>query len=371
MQSNELKPISSGINDTRLWIAIHSGLYSNSVLKELIQKGMSIYNIIKAMKLGLISLSYCELFYFKKFNIEPYNLEFKESWNKFSDELILNLVCTGLSEMNCWNIIIYGIMLQSPNILRHLILSGIDVPGILNWQSPINFASSKIILFLKHIGINENVIKLVEKYGIDEETEQMLIDLGLNEMGEKLSELEELICECSLTILESNSCSEIIENIETNNSESIFSSTSIPDCYTIPDFFQQCICQCHLLSKNNAMFQSIIRNDYLRQNVMVPLSWAMATSLEYKPSNPIHFMVYQLLKWTYNNISEIKKDNVQQLIALSTIKMDHKLIVKKHLKKKLIENEKTIDNIPCDFCEDYQKLYRIKKQYWKCVKSLK
>lgn len=28
-----------------------------------------------------------------------------------------------------------------------------------------------------------------------------------------------------------------------------------------------------------------------------------------------------------------------------------------------------MDNIPCDFCEDYQKLYRIKKQYWKCVKK--
>lgn len=46
MQSNELKPISNGINDTRLWIAIHSGLYSNSVLKELIQKGISIYKSI-------------------------------------------------------------------------------------------------------------------------------------------------------------------------------------------------------------------------------------------------------------------------------------------------------------------------------------
>lgn len=44
IQSNELKPISSGINDTRLWIAIHSGLYSNSVLKELKQKGISIHN---------------------------------------------------------------------------------------------------------------------------------------------------------------------------------------------------------------------------------------------------------------------------------------------------------------------------------------
>lgn len=51
MKSNELKPISSGINDTRLWIAIHSGLYSNSVLKELIQKGISIYIKIFIIKI--------------------------------------------------------------------------------------------------------------------------------------------------------------------------------------------------------------------------------------------------------------------------------------------------------------------------------
>lgn len=149
---------------------------------------MPIYSIIKAMKLGLVSLSYCELLYFREFDIEPHNLEFKEMWfNKFNDGLILNLRLTGLSEINCWNIIIQGVVLQTPIILRHLILSGIDVPGILNWQSPFNFASSKIIEFLKHIGIEEDVIQLVEQHGIDEETEEMLIDLGLDEMETKLS----------------------------------------------------------------------------------------------------------------------------------------------------------------------------------------
>lgn len=149
---------------------------------------MPVYSIIKAMKLGLVSLSYCELLYFREFHIEPHNLEFKEMWfDTFDDRLILNLRPTGLSEINCWNIIIYGVALQTPIILRHLILSGIDVPGILNWQSPFNFASSKIIEFLKHIGIEEDVIQLVEQHGIDEETEEMLIDLGLDEMETKFS----------------------------------------------------------------------------------------------------------------------------------------------------------------------------------------
>lgn len=60
---------------------------------------------------------------------------------------------------------------------------------------------------------------------------------------------------------------------------------------------------------------------------MVPLSWAVAKTLEYNPSDPVHFIGYKLLQWTCNNISQTEKDKHQQLIALSTIKMDHKLIV--------------------------------------------
>ena len=143
------------------------------------------------MKLGLISLSYCELHYFKEFNVEPYSLKFKEMWTtKFNDELILNLRSTGLDDIICWNIIVHGVALQTPNILCYLTLSGIDIPGILNWQSPVNSASSKIIEFLRFIGIEENVVQLVEQYGIDEETEQMLVDLGLDAMEEKFPILE-------------------------------------------------------------------------------------------------------------------------------------------------------------------------------------
>ncbi|XP_033178333.1 uncharacterized protein LOC100741710 [Bombus impatiens] len=361
--------ISNGISDKRLWITVYSGLYSISVLKELRMKGMPIYSIIKAMKLGLISLSYCELLYFREFHIEPHNLEFKEMWfNTFNDRLILNLRSTGLSEINCWNIIIYGVVLQTPIILRHLILSGIDVPGILNWQSPFNFASSKVIKFLKHIGIEEDVIQLVEQHGIDEETEEMLTDLGLDEMETKFSITEELICECNLTILEPTcSCLEITqESCRTNSSKSSFSFPSRPDCY------QQYACRCHILAKNETVHElTAQQNDYLRQNIMVPLSWAVAKTLEYNPSDPVHFIGYKLLQWTCNNISQTEKDKHQQLIALSTIKMDHKLIDKKHLEKegliKTLNQKAIIRNIPCNICKNHQELYRIEKQCWKCV----
>lgn len=156
---------------------------------------MPLYTILKGMKLGLTSLDQTEILYFKDYKIEPHAMQYREIWkkcfnNEFSNELILNLQPTGLSVADCWDIIIYGVVLQNLPILRHLALSGIDVPGILNWQSPIKSASSKIIAFLRHIGIEEEDVRLVEQYGVDEETEQMLIDLGLNEMEEKCSNTE-------------------------------------------------------------------------------------------------------------------------------------------------------------------------------------
>lgn len=59
---------------------------------------------------------------------------------------------------------------------------------------------------------------------------------------------------------------------------------------------------------------------------MVPLTWAMARTLNYNPTNPIHYTAYQLLHWIHN-VSEIEKETLRQSVALDTIKMDHKLIV--------------------------------------------
>ena len=59
---------------------------------------------------------------------------------------------------------------------------------------------------------------------------------------------------------------------------------------------------------------------------MVPLSWAMAKTLEFKPTDPLHYTAYQLLRWAHN-VSETEKNALQQLIALATIEMDRKLTV--------------------------------------------
>lgn len=220
---NQMILLERSTNNTgnkRLWMTIQSGLYSTKVLKILQGKGicigricigsilfsksilinpkhflgMSIYSIIKAMKLGLINLTYCELVYFKDFKVESYILEFKRKWSSaFDDELISNLKTTGLNESECWNIVVYGIRFQSQRIHCHLMLSGIDVPGILNWQSPVNDATPEITQFLRHIGINEDIIQVVEQYGIDDETIRLLIDLGLHKMKRKSSTVEALL----------------------------------------------------------------------------------------------------------------------------------------------------------------------------------
>ncbi|XP_076757252.1 uncharacterized protein LOC143427207 [Xylocopa sonorina] len=95
---------------------------------------------------------------------------------------------------------------------------------------------------------------------------------------------------------------------------------------------------------------------------MVPLSWALTRTLKSKPSDPIHFTAYQLLRWVHGNISQTKKDTLHQLIALSTIAMDQKLIMKKHSEKEKLSkklNEETMRNTPCNIC-NHQEICHIK-----------
>nr|XP_034185214.1 uncharacterized protein LOC117606624 [Osmia lignaria] len=356
------------INNERLQMTISSGLYSTSVLKKLEENGMSMYSILKAMKLGLISLNCCELNCFKDFNVVSYILEFKEMWSKkFNDELILNLKPMGFTESECWNIIVHGIMFQNLNILYRLTLSGIDVPGILNWHSVINLTSPEIIQFLKHIGIAKDIIQLVKKYGITEETEQMLIDIGFDEMKEQLSNMEEVVCDYKLTVMESSTSSleKLQDTCKTTDLKSTSSSTDTSN------YFQQYACLCHLLAENKTVAElTAQRNDYLRQNIMVPLSWAMAKTLEFKPTDPLHYTAYQLLRWAHN-VSETEKNALQQLIALATIEMDRKLTEKIRLEEEeeLIRNlnEKNTKNTVCKDSKQFEKYARKSlKKYETC-----
>ncbi|XP_031830212.2 uncharacterized protein LOC116425981 [Nomia melanderi] len=103
---------------------------------------------------------------------------------------------------------------------------------------------------------------------------------------------------------------------------------------------------------------------------MVPIAWAMARTLKYKPSDPLHYLAYELFHWKHGNINQQKKESIKESIALATVAMDRKLILRKHMEqKKLIkdQNEEAMKNIPCIICKKRQELHRIKEACWKCV----
>lgn len=144
---------------------------------------MSPRSIMKAMKCGLLGLTSEELNYFQDFGVKTN----ADTWTnkKLDDKLIWNLVATGLTENQCWTIIMYGLVSQDETILYRLLSNGIDVSGILNWQEKVKPASPTIIRFLKKLGMDESTCNYVEENGIDDEVKDILIDLGYNKCREK------------------------------------------------------------------------------------------------------------------------------------------------------------------------------------------
>ncbi|XP_039313891.1 uncharacterized protein LOC105195060 isoform X2 [Solenopsis invicta] len=337
---------------------------------------MSPRNIVKAMKYGLLSLAPEELKYFQGFGAETD----AGTWSKrLDDKLIWNLAATGLTENQCWTIVTCGLASQDGDTLYRLLSSGIDVPGILNWQGKVKSASPTVIRFLKKLGLDEGTCNYVEENGIDEEAEDVLIDLGYNEYREKeaLGVVEEILCECSLIILESRSTfseGKTTESASDNSSktscglsETAFSDISITTSTQYDP--ATCICYTNLLPKKRGS-ETLKRNDYLRQNVMVPLSWAISRALRYQPSDPKHYIAHQLLRWKYGNVSQEEMHSAQQFIASATIMMDQKLVQECKRKEDLVKcfNQNTAKDIVCDVCLERQKLHRIKKCCWKCIR---
>lgn len=63
----------------------------------------------------------------------------------------------------------------------------------------------------------------------------------------------------------------------------------------------------------------------------MPLSWAISRVLRYEPSDPIHYIAQQLLRWKYGNVPQEEVYNAQQFVASTTIIMDRRLVVKKNI----------------------------------------
>ncbi|XP_018343663.1 PREDICTED: uncharacterized protein LOC108749438 [Trachymyrmex septentrionalis] len=318
-----------------LHFIMHRGIYNECILLKLEEKGMSPQSIVKAMKYGLLGLSSEELKYFEDFGAKIN----EDTWmKKLDDRFIWNLAATGLTEDQCWTIVTYGLVSQDKSILYRLLSSGIDVPGIINWQGKVKPISSTTIRFLRKLGIDENTCNYVEKNGIDDETEDILIDLGYNEYKKKeaLEVTEEILCDCNLTILESYSTFLEGKTFDTKSDNSSKTSCfcSLDDiCSNIFVTSMQCnLTSCphylNLLPKEQAS-KTLTRNDYLKQNVLIPLSWAISRVLRYRPSDPIHYIAYQLLRWKYGNVPQEEIHDFQQIIASSsTILMNQELMVK-------------------------------------------
>ncbi|XP_072758318.1 uncharacterized protein [Anoplolepis gracilipes] len=340
---------------------------------------MSPHSMIKAIKYGLLSLTSEELKYFQDFGVEM-----KGTWtkNKLDEKLIWNLLVTGLTENQCWNIIMCGLVSQDENTLYRLLSSGIDVPGILSLQGKSKPVTPTMICFLKKLGIDEDTLCYVKENGIDDEVENMLIDLGYNEYKEKeiLQDTEEILCECSLTILESHSTPLEAQtasdtafdspSLKSFSSYNLNRAAPLSSVSTSMQYNFACICYLNLLPKGKDGV-TLKSNDYLRQNVMVPLSWAISKVLRYEPSDPIHYIAQQLLHWKYGNVPQEEIDNAQQFIATATIIMDKRLMEKrKREEEDAIRrlNEAAMKDIICDTCLERQKLYRIKEHCWKCTR---
>lgn len=147
---------------------------------------MSPRKIMQAMKYGLLSLSSEELKYFRDFGAEVNVVNNADMWSRKLDvKLIWNLIVAGLTENQCWNIVMCGLMSQDKSVLCRLLWSGVNVPGILNWPGQIKPVTSTMVAFLEKLGIDENALRYIEENGIDDEVEDMLIDLGYSEYEEK------------------------------------------------------------------------------------------------------------------------------------------------------------------------------------------
>ncbi|XP_024936913.1 uncharacterized protein LOC107264199 [Cephus cinctus] len=390
----EVKPI---LSRTPYDPVIHRGIYNEKVLEELYQSGMTEMEIIRAMKFGLRNLTARELDYFKRFNVTSEIMNSRKTWTQdFDDLLFLNLKAIGLKKFQCQSIVLHGIISQNECRLAQLVLGGIDVPGILSWQGAVISISPRMIQFLKRLGIEDDILQLIVQKGIDEETLEMLKDLGYVETERDVHPgMEEVVtCECSLTIIESvqknnslmtldsmigSDISEITcETLSTKNGRMCFNNSASSETNStdlnIMAFFQQPICPCHMHPQRGKETPSELiaqRNDYLRQNVMVPLVWAMSKALQYRPSDPKHYIAYKLLSWKYGNVSKAEMEDVRNLVITATIDKDKQLIKHKRIEEELeLEAYKeALKNIPCKPCSQSQQLHRIKRGCWKCIKK--
>lgn len=119
---------------------------------------------------------------------------------------------------------------------------------------------------------------------------------------------------------------------------------------------------------------------------MIHLAWALSKVLENKPSNPIRYMAYQLLRWKYGDVPRKEKERIQNLIVNYTIAMDQTLLVsyRFYIKEEyiylllfnILKNKKKSTKIMNDTSENnlkdnvfhYEILHRMERGVWRYKK---
>ncbi|XP_046742512.1 uncharacterized protein LOC124409136 [Diprion similis] len=349
------------------------------------------------MKFGLRHLKPEDLNYFIEFGVSIQALRSHKLWNELTDEsLATSLRTMGFDEKASRKIILNGMLAQSEMCLMQLMLAGVDVPGILNWQGEKIDVGARMIKFLRNLGIPEDVLQLIVQKGIDEETMEMLKDLGYMETEEEenVGMHEVIICECDLTVLESEISSVNSPHSNTNSFKSLIpkSGSSEADfeagdtCVCSHDInsstmsnstsSQQTLVYCknvHITPKTLTSSELVTeRNEYLRRTVVAPLAWAMSRALQYRPSDPNHYIACQLLRWRYGNVSKTEMKTVEDYVIARTIEMDKKLMEQKRKEEEELmakHNLEALQNIPCSPCWQNQQIHRIKERCWKCIKK--
>lgn len=61
---------------------------------------------------------------------------------------------------------------------------------------------------------------------------------------------------------------------------------------------------------------------------MIPLAWAMAKALEYRPTDPKYYIACQLVRWRHGGVCKSEMKEAADFVIARTIEMDVKLMVR-------------------------------------------
>ncbi|KAJ8687636.1 hypothetical protein QAD02_023430 [Eretmocerus hayati] len=275
---------------------INNGVYSQAVISKLLKNGISKESILKAMKFGLGNLSPADMRYFHIFGVSSDVLN--EDFNRVDKELTKKLVHLGKSHEECMKIIIQGLINQSDCQLFQLSLNGFAVFKILNWQGPLICASNQVLNFLHVLGFNQAILSKIINKGINEEILGLLKTLGYCESMQGSSTTQEVLCDLNIRTKTPESCSCSFRDLEDTQTEIECCKDSSMPC-------------------GSQEFEKLDKKDFLRQNLMAPLTWALSRTLKYNPSNPTYYLACQLVRWRHY-LDPLQKNEVLNFVNKST-----------------------------------------------------